>query len=106
VLNRTKEGFDPTQKYYGHYPLCPEFDVRPSWCICDRLEQVMDVARADERTRMKAELWPMIGAAESDVRIAFRAEVEALREPDDAWKSDAYNAAIDDVLALLNEVRP
>jgi hypothetical protein len=104
-MNRTKEGFDPLEKRWGHFPLCPEFDVRPSWCICDRLEQVMEAARADERERIVHNVTAEWAEAVHEYRADLRARIQAL--PGAHLSGDAkgvvYRAA---VLALLNEVRP
>jgi len=56
----------------------------------------LETIRADERERMKRELWPMIGAAEADVRADLRAKIEAMAGVHDIW---LYR---DDVLALLD----
>jgi hypothetical protein len=82
--------------------------------LVEYVEAQREAARADERERMKAELWPMLAAAEADVRSDLESKVEALmalwmgdvirpeqirREP---WLAGHWLRK-SDVLALLKE---
>jgi hypothetical protein len=90
-----------TWKAPAHDPLCPTYmeGVVNPCPFCTVIAKV----RADEQ-RWKPPLDSLVRANQRLIqqRADIRAQVDALREPDDAWKSDAYNAAIDDVLDLID----